>query len=29
VVIEVQACGNDITDGGARLADQIAAKTTK
>jgi hypothetical protein len=29
VVIEVQACGNDITDGGVRLADQIAAKTTK
>ncbi|WP_172832508.1 sensor domain-containing protein [Mycobacterium asiaticum] len=26
LVIEVQACGNDITDGGARLADQIAAK---
>jgi hypothetical protein len=28
-VIEVQACGHDITDGEARLADQIAAKTTK
>jgi hypothetical protein len=29
LVIEVQACGNDITDGGARLAEQIAAKAAK
>lgn len=29
LVIEVQACGNDITDGGARLADQIVAKAAK
>ncbi|WP_172831720.1 sensor domain-containing protein [Mycobacterium asiaticum] len=26
LVIEIQACGNDITDGGTRLAEQIAAK---
>ncbi len=29
LVIEVQACGNDITDGAARLADQIAAKASR
>ncbi|WP_205874853.1 sensor domain-containing protein [Mycobacterium camsae] len=29
LVIEVQACGNDITDGGAKLADQIAARAQK
>ncbi|MHA7653021.1 sensor domain-containing protein [Mycobacterium sp. ML4] len=29
LVIEVQACGNDITDGGVRLADQIAARAKK
>ncbi|RUP02295.1 MAG: TIR domain-containing protein [Mycobacterium sp.] len=29
LVIEVQACGNDITDGGAKLADQIAARANK
>ncbi len=29
LVIEVQACGNDITDGGAKLADQIMARANK
>lgn len=29
LVIEVQACGNDINDHGARLAEQIAAKAPK
>ena len=29
LVIEVQACGNDITDAGGRLAEQIAAKAPK
>lgn len=29
LVIEVQACGNDITDGGAKLAEQIVARANK
>jgi LPXTG-motif cell wall-anchored protein len=29
LVIEVQACGNDITDGGAKLAEQMVARAGK
>ncbi|AYE99168.1 hypothetical protein C0J29_26660 [Mycobacterium paragordonae] len=29
LVVEVQACGNDITDGGAKLAEQIVARANK
>lgn len=29
LIVEVQACGNDITDGGAKLAEQIVARANK